>query len=116
MLGETLRDLGVNRGHKSQDDMDAHLAISKKKMGHKWLRAELRKRFGDDMLVSAGVNKRIIRKDKKAAAWAVEKHRREKEKRAKDWDKYIRSLENKNGVNAKSFGLENAAGNSERGR
>lgn len=109
LLGKTLRNMGVNRGHKSEEEMNAHLKMSKKHLRKKWLRAELRKRVGDNTLMSAGVSKNIIRKDKKAAAWALEKHRRNKEKRAKEWEKYQKSMNAQKSIDVHSLGLQNSA-------
>ena len=85
-------------------------------MRKKWVRSELRSRFGNEVLVSSGANVKVLKKDREEAMWSIEKKKKEKERRAKEWEKYAQT-QNGSGaaVNAAGFGLE-ANATSSRGR
>ena len=112
-----LKELGFNpAGTKKPEEMEAHLKVAKKVMQKKWVRSELRSRFGNEVLVSSGANVKVLKKDREEAMWSIEKKKKEKERRAKEWEKYAQA-QNGGGaaVNAAGFGLE-ANAISSRGR
>ena len=112
-----LKELGFNpAGTKKPEEIDAHLKVAKKVMRKKWVRSELRSRFGNEVLVSSGANVKVLKKDREEAMWSIEKKKKEKERRAKEWEKYAQT-QNGSGaaVNAAGFGLE-ANATSSRGR
>ena len=105
-LNTTLKQMGVNQGHKKEEVVEAHRQISKKQINKKWVRTKLRATYGNQILQSAGANKRVLEKDRTEALWAINKKRREKERRAKEWAKYSTSQSSGKNINVGSLGLE----------
>lgn len=68
-LSHTLRKMGVNQGHKKEEEIQQHLNISKKLIKKKWVRSELRMKFGENILISSGANKKVLTKDRNEALW-----------------------------------------------
>ena len=61
--------MGVNQGHKKEEVIQQHLNISKKLIQKKWVRSELRMKFGENILISSGANKKVLTKDRNEALW-----------------------------------------------
>jgi hypothetical protein len=106
-LNATLKDMGVSTGgHKKPEVVAAHIAASKKEISKKWVRTKLRFAFGDTILESAGATKNILKKDRTEALWAIEKKKRAKERRMKEWSKYSQSEGKGKKVSMGNMGLE----------
>jgi hypothetical protein len=102
-----LKELGFNpAGSKKEDVVENHLNVSKKLMSKKWIRSELREKFGNEVLVSCGANFKTLKKDREEALWSIEKKRREKERRRREWEKYNEHIQNKKNIDVGSLGLQ----------